>query len=174
MAMTFSLSQISGLKGRKIFVDANILIYLYWPTGSLQWEQNYSTAFGHLLRQNNELHIDFLVISEIINRVLRIEHSKINPAQKFKDFRDSQEGKDALSDIYYLIKNEVLTRFKVKGKEFSGQEIENLLVLDSLDFVDKATVSLCKENSFVLLTNDRDFKNADLDILTGNPRILRR
>lgn len=40
------------------------------------------------------------------------------------------------------------------------------------DFVDKATVSICSENNLVLLTNDRDFKNSGLDILTGNPRIL--
>lgn len=43
---------------------------------------------------------------------------------------------------------------------------------NELDFVDKAIVSLCKENNLVLLTNDKDFKNADLDILTANTSIL--
>jgi len=45
-------------------------------------------------------------------------------------------------------------------------------MIDELDFVDKATVDLCKEYNLVLLTNDKDFKNAGLDILTGNPSIL--
>lgn len=58
------------------------------------------------------------------------------------------------------------------GKAFNKQEIESYLAVDELDFVDKATVTLCKENALVLLTNDKDFKNADLDILTGNPSIL--
>lgn len=47
-----------------------------------------------------------------------------------------------------------------------------MLVLDELDFNDKAIVRICEENSLVLLTNDQDFKNSGLDILTGNPRIL--
>ncbi len=33
-------------------------------------------------------------------------------------------------------------------------------------------MALCKENSFVLLTNDQDFASADLEILTTNPKLL--
>lgn len=117
--------------------------------------------------------VDFLVISEVINRVLRIEHSKWDPAIKFKDFRDSRDGKDALNDIHTIIKGNILNRFNMEGKIFNNQEIENLMVLNDLDFVDKATASLCLEKSMVLLTNDKDFKNSGLDILTGNPRILK-
>jgi predicted nucleic acid-binding protein len=60
----------------------------------------------------------------------------------------------------------------VIGKAFSKQDIENCLVVDELDFVDKATVTLCQENALILLTNDKDFRDVDLDILTGNPKIL--
>ena len=35
-------------------------------------------------------------------------------------------------------------------------------MVDELDFVDKAIVSICSENNLVLLTNDRDFKNCGL------------
>lgn len=168
----YRLQDATQLQGRHIFVDANILIYLFWPTGSHHFEQNYARVFRTLLTQGNPLYVDFLVISEVINRVLRIEHLKLNSNMSFKNFRDSQDGKDTLDDIHTIIKGNILNRFNVEGKIFNNQEMENLMVINDLDFVDKATVSLCAEKSLVLLTNDRDFKNSGLDILTGNPNIL--
>ena len=168
----YRLQDAIQLQGRNIFVDANVLIYLFWPTGLHHFEQNYARVFRTLLTQRNALHVDFLVISEVINRVLRIEHLKINPTISFKIFRDSQDGKDALDDIHTIVKGNILNHFNIEGKIFNSQEIENLMVINDLDFVDKATVSLCSEKSMVLLTNDRDFKNSGLDILTGNPYIL--
>ena len=168
----YRLQDATQLQGRHIFVDANILIYLFWPTGSHHFEQNYARVFRTLLTQGNPLYVDFLVISEVINRALRIEHLKLNSNMSFKNFRDSQDGKDTLDDIHTIIKGNILNRFNVEGKIFNNQEMENLMVINDLDFVDKATVSLCAEKSLVLLTNDRDFKNSGLDILTGNPNIL--
>lgn len=172
MATKYRLHDITQLNGQNIFFDANILIYLFWPTGQHLFEQSYARVFNCLLRQGNGLFVDFSVISEVINRIVRIEHQKIRPTQRFKEFRNSQDGIDALNDIYIIVKNDILNRFNVIGKSFDKQEIEHLLQIDNLDFVDKATVAICKENSFVLLTNDGDFKNVDLDILTGNPSIL--
>jgi len=172
MAAKYSLQQVAKLHNRPVFVDANVIIYLFWPTGSIWWEQNYATAFRKLLKQRNDLYIDLLIISEVVNRVLRIEYKKINPAHNFKAFRNSQHGKEALEDIYTIIKNNILNRFDVIGKAFSKQEIENFLVVDELDFIDKATVEICKENALVLLTNDKDFKDTGLEILTANPNIL--
>jgi hypothetical protein len=66
MATKYRLQDVSQLQNRGIFVDANVLIYLFWPTGSLTWEQNYARVFGNLLRQGNSLFVDFSVISEIV------------------------------------------------------------------------------------------------------------
>ena len=173
MGAKYRLQDVSQLNGRNIFFDANVLIYLFWPTGQHSFEQNYARVFRNLLRQGNNLFVDFLVTSEVINRILRNEHQRINPSQKLKDFRNSEDGKDALDDIYIIVKNDILARFNVVGKAFNSQEIESLLSVDELDFVDKATVTLCEENNFVLLTNDKDFKDCGLDMLTGNPHILK-
>ena len=173
MGAKYRLQDVSQLNGRNIFFDANVLIYLFWPTGQHSFEQNYARVFRNLLRQGNNLFVDFLVTSEVINRILRNEHQRINPSQKFKDFRNSEDGKDALDDIYIIVKNDILARFNVVGKAFNSQEIESLLSVDELDFVDKATVTLCEENNFVLLTNDKDFRDCGLDMLTGNPHILK-
>lgn len=172
MAINYKLQDFEKLKDRAVFFDANILIYLFWPTGQHHFEKNYARVFRNLLKQENKMFVDFLIISEVINRVIRFEHQKINPYQKFKDFRNSQEGKEALNDIYLIVKDRVLNQFEVIGKAFDKQDIENKLIIDELDFVDKAIVELCQEHNLVLLTNDKDFKNADLDILTGNRTIL--
>lgn len=172
MATKYKLHEISQLRNRRIFVDANVLIYLFWPTASHQWEQNYARAFRSLLRQGNMLYVDFSVISEIVNRVLRIEHEKKQPAVKLKKFRNSSDGQNTLSDIYLIVKTNILSHFNITGRVFNQQELEQMLIIDELDFVDKSTVTICRENNFVLLTNDRDFKNTDIDVLSGNPYIL--
>jgi len=172
MATNYKLQDYEHLSGKDIFVDANVLIYLFWPTGQHSFESNYARVFRNLLRQGNNLYVDFLVISEVVNRVLRIEHQKLNSNQKFKDFRNSQDGKDVISDIYLIVQSDILSSFKIIGKSFNKSDIEGFLIVDQLDFVDKATVTICAENNLVLLTNDRDFKNSGLDILTGNPHIL--
>ena len=49
--------------------------------------------------------------------------------------------------------------------------LEELLVVDELDFNDKIIFSLCKEKNMVLLTNDSDFVQSDIDILSANPKL---
>ena len=72
----YSTHNISAVTDRKIFFDANVLLYIFWPSGSFNWENNYSTAYSILLRQGNELVVDFIVISEVINRAIRLEYEK--------------------------------------------------------------------------------------------------
>jgi predicted nucleic acid-binding protein len=172
MATNYKLQEYCKLPERDVFIDANVLIYLFWPTGQHTFENNYAQVFRNLINQGNNLFIDFLVISEVVNRIIRIEHKKINPNQKFKDFRNSRDGKSVLSDIFIIVKNDILNHFTMIGKAFNKNEIENFLTVDELDIIDKAIVAICIENNLVLLTNDSDFKNSGIDILTGNPRLL--
>lgn len=89
MATKYKLQDAHLLQGRDIFVDTNVLIYLFWPTGQYDYEKNYARVFSFLRKQRNHLFVDIFVISEIINRTLRNEHTKLQPALKFKEFRDS-------------------------------------------------------------------------------------
>lgn len=172
MAGKYKLQDVSKLDGRKIFADANVLIYLFWPTGRFSWENNYAAAFSQLLKQNNEIFVDFYVLSEVINRMIRTEHKKQQPDVQYKSFRDTNEGKDALIDIYLIVKESILKQFNVVGKLYKKNDLEKFLDVDELDFIDKSTLSICQENNFVLFTNDKDFKNTNIEVLTGNPHIL--
>jgi len=161
------------IKDKSVFVDTNVLIYLFFPLGKPELEKKYASVFRGLLNQKNLLFVNFYVISEIINRIIRIEHKKINPDQTFKDFRNSSHGQETLKDIYLIVEKCIFPNFDIIGKSFTKQDIKDFLLVDNLDFIDKAIVQICKENDFVLLTNDSDFKNVDLDILTCNSFILK-
>jgi predicted nucleic acid-binding protein len=124
--------------------------------------------------------VDFIVISEVVNRAIRTEYEKHlqghNISGKnlpFKQFRNSQDGQDALHDIYQIVNKKIVNKFNITGKVFTKSDIENFLQVDSVDFSDKGIISLCQENGFVLLTNDKDFASADLEILTSNQALLK-
>jgi predicted nucleic acid-binding protein len=171
MAAKYNLQNIDRLQGRAVFLDANVLIYLFWPTGS-NWENKYASVLARLHRQQNEMCVDFLVISEFINRAIRIEHAKLLTTLTYKQFRDTQEGRDALKDIYKVVETVILGQFHFVGKTFSKVDVYQFFNVDHLDFVDKAILAICKENNCVLLTNDKDFKYSDIDILTAHPAII--
>jgi len=175
MPIRYSLNQINLIKNRNVFFDANVLIYIFWPTGSYKWEEEYSKAFGSLLKQHNNFYTHFLIISEVINRIYRIEYKKHLHKENlkeeqftFKDYRNSIEGTKTLEDIYSIIKD-VLSNFLVIEKSFNKIEIENFLIVETIDFIDKAILKICLENNFILFTNDKDYKNFNVDILSSNP-----
>ena len=147
---------------------------MFWPTGQHSYESEYAQAYKNLIIQRNNLYVDFLVVSEVINRVLRLEYKKANldDSQNFKKYRDSTEGVNVLNDIYVIVKDNILKHFQIIGKSFNKGDIEIFLNVDKLDFVDKAIASICLDNNFVLLTHDKDFKDTGLDILTGNNNIF--
>jgi predicted nucleic acid-binding protein len=176
----YNHSQISFLTNKTVFFDTNIIIYIFWPTGSLRWEREYSSIFSKLLKQNNKIATDFIVVSEVINRAMRTEYEKYLQDNNFtkqyvpyKKFRDSQDGQNTLKDIYQIINAKILNNFHIIGKAFESHHIEQFLLVDLLDFSDKGIASLCRDNNCVLFTNDRDFMHTDIEILTSNPVLLR-
>ena len=180
MAKCYDYSKIKSVINKTVFFDANILLYIFWPTGLLSWEKKYSSIFKKLLAQKNTMAVDFIVISEVVNRAIKIEYEKYLQAKvissqnlRFKQFRDSNDGKNALSDIYQVVNRNIVNQFNITGKIFTKTDIKNFLQVNSVDFSDKGIISICKENNFVLLTNDKDFASTDLEIVTSNPALLK-
>lgn len=171
MGNRYSLDDIVDLKNRNIFFDANILIYMFWTTPIHKWEEEYASLSNQLFRGYNIL-IDSNVVSEVVNRLIRIEHKKYEDKHgklSFKSYRNSKEGRGELEDIYTLLKETVLPFFEISTNKYTIEVIDSFLKVDNLDFGDKTIEYACKENGYVLLTNDSDFKNSEVDILTSNP-----
>ena len=69
MSNKYNSSNIQSITNKKIFLDANILIYLFGfgtPT-SANWENQYATLYSKLNKQNNIFVVDYIVISEFVN-----------------------------------------------------------------------------------------------------------
>ena len=180
MRMRYTASNIPSLKNRTVFFDANPLIYIFWPTTTDSKAANdYCSILATLMKNNVNLAVNEIVFSEIINRILRIEFNKTGfnkdefnktelPKGKFKEFRDSAEGKSVQEDIYKIIKNRILNIFQITNESFSKEDFDSMLTATKLDFNDKLIELLCKKKNMLLLTHDFDFSSSDVDILSAN------
>lgn len=173
MANRYSISSINNIGQQKIFFDANILIYLFWVSGSSRWENQYATLYTNLNKRNKKFVVDFIVISEFVNRAIKLEYNSylssnnlILSELKYKEYRNSEAGQDALKDIYMVVQDEILKNFEIIEKSYSKNDLILMCNVDNLDFSDKAIIKICNENQFILLTNDLDFKNENIDILS--------
>ncbi len=68
----------------------------------------------------------------------------------------------------------LLTNFHIIENPIGESDIKNFLTYNTLDINDKAIVHICKKKKMVLLTHDYDFKESNIDILTGNKKLLRK
>jgi hypothetical protein len=131
--------------------------------------KKYSFKYSTLVWEGYSLRTSFEVISEVINRAMRIaQHNLGCDDMDFKIFRNSPDGHYALGEIHKIIRT-ILKEVVIVEQSFDNDGVEKLLVIDSLDFVDKSIVAICQGKSYVLFTNDGDFKDADVEVLTSNP-----
>lgn len=181
MNKKYNLSNIQSIINKKIFLDANILIYLFGcgtPTSS-NWESQYANLYTKLHNQNNTFAVDYIVISEFVNRAIKIEYYNYlnsNNLDKnslsYKDYRNSLDGEEALKDIYIIVNDEILNEFKVIEKSYSKVDLKMMCSVDELDFSDKAIIRICGDNQLILLTNDTDFKNSNIDIISCHKKMF--
>ena len=159
-----SLYKIS--ENEKVFIDTNILIYLFSPdfvSSNEAFIEKYSNIFDILLQKNAQFYISSVVVSEFINRILRIGYEKnkeIYPDFK-RDYRKSEEYKETLK----LILNELKKILKISQKindDFGDFNVLSWYKKDAnqdLDFNDLHIAFCIKKNNLKLLSNDGDFEN---------------
>lgn len=171
MAKRYGPKTIGSVASQRVFFDANVLVYLFWPTGLQHWELQYAKLFSRLLKQSNQFITDITVISEVINSMLRVEHKKSSPNSPFKPYRDSKVGRAALADIHTIVKGDILPNFELAAPSLGKADIEGLLYENELDFSDKIIEKLCIDQGLILLTNDKDFRKSNVDIISANPAL---
>lgn len=176
MSLRIRPANIATVHGRRLFFDANVLLYLFGSTSST-WANTYSSVFSQCLKMGNILCVDVFVLSEFINRFLRIEYENYlktkglnNQQVKFKNFRSQPEGAQASKDVETIVKGRILNKFALVGKLFDVEDV-NAISLVYCDFNDELIVQTCRQHQCVLVTNDADFSGANIDILTANNKL---
>ena len=181
----------------KLFLDANIWLYLYCPQGSRDfWVDIYSDVFDRILDAESQIYIDVLVISEFINTFARQEYELVKdrlelakqecklteqeyesaklPLRSFKNFRNTPDFEIIAQGIAAAVK-QIMNHCSRVESCFTTLEIDALLAdyeTGNFDFNDQVITALCKSNGFTLITNDGDFKTQDIPILTANSNLL--
>lgn len=171
------LSEISRINNSKIFFDANIWIYIFGNIGNYKKKEvlKYSNAYKQILRSDNQIYIDTIVMSEFVNRLLRkpFEILKKTPKLaklKYKTYRKMPEYKETLEDISRIFKNNILRTSEIIDYNYDKINFLSLLDLDNIDmdFNDNHIANICNKKGMFLLTHDGDFKNSDVNIISYN------
>jgi predicted nucleic acid-binding protein len=76
MPERIQIHEINKLAGRTVFFDANVFLDIFWPTGRNSNTVLYSRLYKNCIQQQIPVAIDFIVLSEVINRAFRIEYTK--------------------------------------------------------------------------------------------------
>jgi predicted nucleic acid-binding protein len=164
-----------------IVLDANIWLFLYGPGEPTDRRTAmYSQAFVQILNSGCRIHLDALVLSEVINRLARFEHELLmeSGAQvptDFKQFRDSPQFSAVALDISVTAKK-LVNYTKQVETNFSGVPLVEMLDefgKGSKDFNDQLLAELCKSKNYTLVTDDGDFAVPGLKVITGNARLLK-
>jgi hypothetical protein len=179
------LPQISDIKKYTfseqdhLLLDANIWMSIYGPIAKKDWRTSvYSAALKEIRKNNCEIFIDVLILSEFINAFSRIEFKQLNPINKpkeFKDFRNSSQFKPYAQEIS-INARKIIKICRRCDSVFEYMDLPSLLAQyegGESDFNDQILVEICKSKDLTLITHNADFKAEDINILTANKNLLK-
>ena len=170
-----NIDEVNSFQQRGFFFDTNVLIFLYNSNSRYKNTAYYSALHKKLLETESEIIVDSTVISEYINRSLRIEFdnykSRLTDKVTYKEFRDSEIGQKKTEDVYYVV-NIFLSQFNVVNTIVADLDFESVLQVDKLDFNDKIIKHICSTNNYILVTDDSDYKEHEIEILTNNKALF--
>jgi predicted nucleic acid-binding protein len=163
--------------GERVLIDANVWLYLQSPPGQPTPGHafGYSATMKNLLVAKARPITEALVLSEYLNRYLRIEYAPWKTAYpNFKDFRKSGDyravAKDAIANAKLIVRISATEDTPLSKCDLSAVLAET--EAGTLDFNDGVLVESCRVHGWKLLTNDGDMTIGGIDVLTTNNKLL--
>lgn len=160
----------------KLLLDTNIWLLVYGPQkpGDNRVAV-YSQALSKILAAQSPIYIDVLIVSEFINAYARLKWKlSPTPPSDFKQFRKSGDFKPVAQDIAADVKR-VLQHCTRIENGFDSLAIDALIdeyAVGDSDFNDQILATLCKKEGLKLVTDDGDFKNQGVAVITANRKLL--
>ncbi len=159
----------------ELLVDTNVWIFDSDTSNTSKKKQLYSRVLVKINHAKCKVVIDNLILSEFVNQYSRLRTRKLKGAgYRFKEFRDSKAFLPIAEDVSKKAKK-ILGMAELIESGLDRQDM--ILLLDDYakggsDFNDQSFVETCKRKKFKFLTDDGDFANAGIPILTENPHML--
>ncbi len=160
----------------KLLLDANVWIFLYGPQKPGDPKVSiYSQAFAKILAAKSQIYIDVLIVSEFINTYARLKYNiLLPPSTNFKQFRKSKDFKPIAQAIADDVKRMLqhCTRIATGFETLAIETLLNEYALGDSDFNDQVLTDLCIRTGLMLITDDADFKDRGIPVITANKRLL--
>jgi len=156
----------------QVFVDTNILIFLFSPSfvNTREYQvDKYATVYAKMIEKKCTLFVNQMVISEFINRCMRIDFERNfnqdgNKDYK-KDYRPSEEYDKTLRIVLKQVKKFLASANQIDDDFKTFDILSSISSNLKTDFNDLIIADTVKKNSLKLLSDDGDFKR-DLGIDT--------
>lgn len=177
MANIFSVEDGCCFEERNILFDTNVWIYINADRNSHE-QRIYSNYYSSVLRMNNTVITNEFVLSEMFNRLLKIEYEIFYTDKNmrlFKERRRSNEFKDRMEFVRDTCLN-VLEDCTFVSSSVSQEDIShciNTSCLGDLDFTDTVLVKQCIDENFIFVSHDADFAHQNIDFVTANRNVIR-
>lgn len=164
----------------RLLLDANVWIFVYGPNGPNRHNKVkiYSQAFRRMMEKGSQVYIDVLIISEFINRYARMKfelaQKKGASSKKFKEFRQSEAFKPIAKEVADAT-SLVLKRCQRVESGFKTLDIDALVceyAKGQSDFNDQVIAEICRRERLKLVTDDSDFRDIGVPVLTENKTML--
>lgn len=167
----------------KLFFDTNIWLKISGPNPVT--DKKYRD-YGRLLRNAQDPKIrakigtSATVISEFINRFCRDDFNINHPEfSDYKVFRGSLEfeatARTAVIAARGILKVSTVLPTDTGDGDASRECIErnlNLFLSGKIDFNDAMIAETCRRNGYALVTDDGDFADVDIPIVSANSKLL--
>ena len=174
MATVKRIRDFQVKSGDCFFFDNNVWMFLFSPISNAnQYQQRaYSNILSQIQSARATIYINSLVVSEYVNRSLRLTHAlwaqrKAKSGVRFlefkRDFRPTEDFETAKKDISVEMA-EILSITERKPDDFNALNLSDVLDAKGMDFNDAYYANFCKLNRLILVTDDRDLQQTPLDI----------
>lgn len=174
------IGQYAFTSSDHLLLDTSVWLLIYGPqVPDDSRVALYSRALRKVLEARSRIFIDQTVLSEFVNIYARNVYARVKGApggQKlsFKEFRRSVEFQPVAQGIASDAKR-ILGQCNWINGEFDLSVIGHMLsdlASGEFDFNDKIIAVHCANLGLKLVTDDSDFKNLNIPIITGNSRLL--
>ena len=156
----------------KILIDANILLFVFCPLSTSDNKvDTYTDILEAMKVSNSKLYICSTVVSEFINRWLRMDFDKnLQDEQKSKNFKKDYRG----SSRYKTVLNQILKQIKKLFESYNVEQIDDAFsnfdiqasyIDKENDFNDLIVAHISKKYDLQILSDDKDFQSLDVKVV---------
>lgn len=167
----------------RLFFDTNIWLEISNPFANAHGEKArvYSKAYQEIIHKGIKIFIDICVISEFINRCARLrfeqwKEENSNSAQvSFKTYRATDDYTETIRAVENAAQS-FMADCAPLNTPFSHSALRRLISEcgnSRHDFNDLLIAEVCKAHKLTLVTDDGDFRDLPIPILTYNSNLLR-